>query len=143
MASAPVATDESTSAATGFAPHEETFQERVATLNRQVNSLEEFMLTLTQIECPACQDSRCCDAHRAGGSEELTIILELRTKIESLGQHNRQRSQNLNDVEKEVRSLIEALKVRNKARLASLKTMRDEKKLAPQPENFCSSCVVS
>ena len=126
-----------------LAPHEETFQARVAKLNKQVDKLEEFMLALTKIECPACQDSRCCDAHRPGGSEECTIVLELRTKIESLGPHNRQRSQNLNDAEKEVRNLIEALKVRNKERLARMKALRDEKKLVSQPKNFCSSCIVS
>ena len=138
----PSASASVTSSAHVSAPHEESFQARVAKLNKQVGKVEKFMLTLAREECPSCRDSRFCDAHRPGGSEECAIMPELRKKIDSLGEHNRQRSQNLTEAEKEVRSLIEALKVRSKARLERLKTLRD-RKLDAKPGHYCSSCIVS
>ena len=131
------------SADSRLASHEETFQARVDKLKKQIDKLEEFMFALTKIECPECQDSRCCDAHRPGGSEECTIIVELRSKFESLGQNNRRRAQNLKNVEKEVRNWIEALKVRNRKRLARLRALRDGTNIVSEQKNLYSGCIVS
>lgn len=130
-------------AGNSFAPYEEAFQARVAKLSKKVDKLEEFMLIITRIECPECQRSQFCDAHRDGGSEECTFVQELRTKIEALGPHNRRRAQNLNDVEREVRSWIEALKVRNRQRVARLKATLDGKPTVSQPNKPFTSCIVS
>ena len=144
MASTAVTESESTARADSrLAPHEETFQARVDKLKKQIDKLEEFMFALTKIECPECQDSRCCDAHRPGGSEECTIIVELRSKFESLGQNNRRRAQNLKNVEKEVRNWIEALKVRMRKRLARLRALQDGKNIVSEQKNLCSGCIIS
>ena len=131
-----------TTTSASVTPHEESFQERVAKLQKRISKIEKFMLTLAREECRSCQDSRFCDAHRPGGSEECTIMPELRKKIDSLGEHNRQRSQNLNDAEKEVSNLVEALKARNKARIARLKTLQDGK-FNSHSNHYCSSCIIS